>query len=565
MDRILAFSIVLQIAAAAWAALLLWRFRDWRLAFLTLLLVLMAVRRVLRLIASGEPAGTIGPMPFPMIEEGFVLAISCFSIAAVGFLHGSFRNSSRGQREWRLLASALSDSATPVMITDADAGPQGPSIVFVNDSLCRLTGYPREELIGRRAFIICGRETQLEELQRIGSAAHRGVPFLGETLTRRKNGSTLWTSCAISPVKDPSGKTTHLLWIKQDVTERRIADQQLRDALQKLSFHVDNSPLAVIEWDREFRVATWSSGAERIFGWSADEVIGRHPSEWRIIHEEDAAHVAEVINRLNTGAEPRNLCLNRNYTKSGDVIWCQWYNSVLFDQSGRVNSVLSLAQDVTERHRADERQRLLMLELDHRVKNNLATVLGIAQQTRAAAATIDQFTDAFIGRVEALARAHGLLARASWEGVDIRALSERILESALVADPPQVAMRGEPILLSASQGSIIALTLHELMTNAVKYGALSTPAGRVDLSWRTAPAGGAARITLEWRESGGPPVRAPERDGFGATFIRTGVAYELRGESELVYDATGLICRITFPMEPPTAAPVEAETRGGAA
>ncbi|MBL8745221.1 MAG: PAS domain S-box protein, partial [Phycisphaerae bacterium] len=280
----------------------------------------------------------------------------------------------------------------------------------------------------------------------------------------------------------------------------------------------------------------------------ATEVVGKHPKDWRIVHEDDAEHVAGHINRLHTGAEPRNLCLNRNYTKSGEVIWCQWYNSVLFDPDGKVNSVVSLAQDVTERHRADERQRLLMLELDHRVKNNLATVLGIAQQSLAVASSLPDFASAFIGRIESLARAHGLLAKASWEGVNLHELCNRILESGIAASRPQLAVSGPPITLSASQGSILSLTLHELMTNAVKYGALSTPDGAVDLAWTIENSGGVPQLHLSWTERNGPPVVPPAKSGFGTTFIETGISYELGGNARMDYHVSGLRCQIVIPL-----------------
>lgn len=386
---------------------------------------------------------------------------------------------------------------------------------------------------------------------------------------RAADGSEVWTLISTNPLTDSAGRFKGALAMVLDIGPRRTAETNLRGALQKLSSHMDNSPLAVVEWDRDFRVAAWSSGAERIFGWRAEEVLGKHPSEWPIVFHDDAAHVASIIERLHAGIETRNLCLNRNTTKDGSVIWCQWWNSVVFDPDGSVNSVLSLAQNVTDRHLADERQRLLMLELDHRVKNNLTTVLGLAQQTLAASKSLMEFEGAFIGRVEALARAHGLLAKASWDGVDLRALCERILESALIGPVAQVSIVGPSISLSASQGSILALVFHELMTNAIKYGALSTPAGRVDLSWTLDDSGGVPILMLKWREQGGPLVHPPARAGFGSSFLRMGIAYELGGQSSCEYDPQGMRCSITLPLKDRgkdaasrrAANPVESEAR----
>nr|WP_275994145.1 PAS domain S-box protein [Argonema antarcticum] len=141
-------------------------------------------------------------------------------------------------------------------------------------------------------------------------------------------------------------------------TYRVKAEAALRDALQKLTFHVENSPLAVIEWNREFRISWWSKEAERLFGWCAAEVIGKHPHDWQFVFPEDVEVVNDTMSRLLSGSEQRNISHNRNYTKNGSVIHCEWYNSVLLDESGNLVSVLSLVLDVTERQRADsERYR----------------------------------------------------------------------------------------------------------------------------------------------------------------------------------------------------------------
>ncbi|MEG4497876.1 PAS domain S-box protein [Microcoleus sp. F10-C6] len=148
----------------------------------------------------------------------------------------------------------------------------------------------------------------------------------------------------------------------QEISHRFAGTKQLRQQLQtqikqansRLEFHLENSPMAVIEWDRELRVVRWSPMAEQIFGWSAAEVIGKYWHEWSIVHQEDFEQVCAVANQLLHRREPRNVCRNRNYTKNGSVIYCEWYNSALVDESGIVVSILSFARDVTEHHRTQE-------------------------------------------------------------------------------------------------------------------------------------------------------------------------------------------------------------------
>ncbi|MEG3833017.1 MULTISPECIES: PAS domain S-box protein [unclassified Microcoleus] len=148
----------------------------------------------------------------------------------------------------------------------------------------------------------------------------------------------------------------------QEISDRFARAKQLRQQLQtqikkansRREFHLENSPMAVVEWDKEFRVVQWSPMAEKIFGWSAAEVIGKYWHEWSIVHQEDFEEVCAVTNQLLHSREPRNICRNRNYTKDGSVIYCEWYNSALIDESGRVVSILSFARDITDFHRAQE-------------------------------------------------------------------------------------------------------------------------------------------------------------------------------------------------------------------
>jgi PAS domain S-box-containing protein len=149
----------------------------------------------------------------------------------------------------------------------------------------------------------------------------------------------------------------------RDITERIEAEEQLREAHSRLSFHVENTPLAVIEWDNEFRVSRWSSSAESIFGWKAEEVRGRRIEDWRFVFAEDVEAVEQLTSRQRGGIEQQGVSRNRNYTKDGSILYCDWYNSVLRDRDGNLQSVLSLVLDVTAgRQAAEERAQFLARE-----------------------------------------------------------------------------------------------------------------------------------------------------------------------------------------------------------
>jgi two-component sensor histidine kinase len=254
--------------------------------------------------------------------------------------------------------------------------------------------------------------------------------------------------------------------------------------------------------------------------------------------------VGEVIARLIDGRDSRNFSSNRNWTRAGEVIDCEWYNSVLRTPEGRLVSILSLVRDVTERRRAEDHQRLMMRELDHRVKNNLAAVAGIAERTLDASASLDEFRSSFLGRIDAMSKAHGVLAQSKWTGVGLSTLVSQVL--APFTD--RIDLTGPEVTLRAAEGTILAMVFHELGVNAAKYGALSTSEGRIGVRWRIEGVADGATLLIEWNESGGPRVQAPVRSGFGTEFIREAVSYERKGSAEIGFELSGIVCRLKVPL-----------------
>ncbi|MFQ4146971.1 PAS domain S-box protein [Chlorogloeopsis sp. ULAP02] len=179
----------------------------------------------------------------------------------------------------------------------------------------------------------------------------------------RSDGSMRWIRDRGFPIKNESGEIYRVVGVAEDITDGKLAQIALRDALQRLNFHVENTPLAVIEWNTNLQITRWSAAAARIFGWQAEEVLHKKYGEWQFVYEEDSQRILNVWRQILGGNEPQVLCCNRNYTKSGNIVYCEWYNSTLTDELGNVVSVLSLVQDVTKRQQAEqERENLLRLE-----------------------------------------------------------------------------------------------------------------------------------------------------------------------------------------------------------
>jgi two-component sensor histidine kinase len=205
--------------------------------------------------------------------------------------------------------------------------------------------------------------------------------------------------------------------------------------------------------------------------------------------------------------------------------------------------------DVSDRHAADERQRLLLDELNHRVKNTLAAVQSIALQTGRAADTARAFESAFIARINALARVHDLLTRVAWEGASLsEVVAQTLAPYQARSAAPRATFFGPDIRLGPNAAVTLAMAFHELATNAAKYGALAGDEGRVEVEWRVDDQEGTPAVDLTWVERGGPAVVQPTRRGFGLQFLERALAREFDGSVNLRFTQTGLNCRMRLPL-----------------
>lgn len=312
-------------------------------------------------------------------------------------------------------------------------------------------------------------------------------------------------------------------------------------ALAKLHAHHDNSPLAYVEIGPDQRITAWSDSAERLFGWRLSEVAGFRPDDLEWLDAAHAGAFGELIGGMIAGHRPRAVHAMRMRNAVGLTLEVECYCSALLDAAGRLASIGIQILDVTERKRAEETQRLLIGELNHRVKNTLASVQAIASQTLRHSTGPSDFAPTFIGRIHALARAHSLLSATTWQGASLRELVEGQLLTGTVA-ASQLVIEGPDIDLAPEPALHLALVLHELVTNAHKYGALSVPGGTASLRWTRAK----GQLLLEWQERGGPPVAAPQRRGFGSALIERSLRAE-GGGAEAEFAPEGLTWRLRLP------------------
>lgn len=312
-------------------------------------------------------------------------------------------------------------------------------------------------------------------------------------------------------------------------------------ALARLTAHSDNSPLAIVELDAQQRIISWSKGAERLFGWRVAEVAGFGAAEVKWLDAGLRADFAALMDGMIAGALPRatrTLCF---HTAEGLLVDCECYCSALRDGTGRLLSINLQILDITDRKRAEETQKLLIGELNHRVKNTLASVQAIATQTLRHSAGPSDFAPTFIGRIHALANAHSLLSGATWQVASLKELVEGQLSIGAI-DADRFQASGPVIDLLPEPALHLALVLHELVTNAHKYGALSVPDGSVALEWTVAD----GKLVLEWQERNGPPVTPPTRRGFGTALIERSLRAD-GGSAIPQYGPDGVRWTLTLP------------------
>lgn len=302
---------------------------------------------------------------------------------------------------------------------------------------------------------------------------------------------------------------------------------------------------AVIVMGSDGHVAGWSDKAERTFGWTRAEAMGRRLSDLIVPAEFREGHERGITHFLATGEGP---VLDRHIEVTGlhrsgrelplelSVTCSEQFGEKLF---------IGFVRDITERQEAVSRQERMLRELSHRVKNMLALVAAIAQQTARSSADVRAFQDAFLGRLQSLARGHDLLVQGEWRSVSIRSLASEILK-ADVADG-RAEFTGPEFMLGQRQLLGLAMTFHELYTNAVKYGALSAPGGRVSLQWSLLDDGGT--VEAIWNETGLRGIEPPTRSGFGQKMIALSVRHDLAGELASEWRNDGLSMRIRFPAQ----------------
>jgi PAS domain S-box-containing protein len=327
-----------------------------------------------------------------------------------------------------------------------------------------------------------------------------------------------------------------------DITETRRAQADLRESEERLRLATDSTGVGIYDIDLSTGAGRWTDRAFEVLGLVPPvDRVGSF-EKWRAaLHPDDVEKLLSEHDRaLSTGSSWRAEYRIRRHDDGG-VRWLETLGAFV-KSDDRVRSV-GVVADITDRKRLEEHQQLLLHELNHRVKNTLAIIQSITRQTLVNAGAAPHAREALENRLGALASAHDVLTREKWESASLRQAVEGALSGLGVA-PARTRLEGPDVALAPKTFVSIAMAIHELGTNAVKYGSLSNAEGRVVLKWSVAD----GRMRLEWREEGGPLVSTPSRRGFGTRLIQRGLAAELAGRVDLEFRPEGLICRIDAPV-----------------
>jgi PAS domain S-box-containing protein len=353
----------------------------------------------------------------------------------------------------------------------------------------------------------------------------------GQAIAERPDGTRVPFMAFPTPLRDASGTFIGAVNMLIDMTEHDRGER----ASQRLAAIVESSDDAIVSKDLDGVIATWNAGAERLFGYMAQEVIGK--SIVILIPAEYQDEESRILQRIRRGERIEHFETVRR-RKDGSLMPISLTVSPIVDESGRVVGASKIARDITEKKRREEQIALLAREADHRTKNLLALAQAAVHLTNGESAA--ELKTAIEGRLRALANAHTLLAQSRWTGANLRNLALEELAPYRAKEDSRVRIEGPDLMLEQQSAQAIALALHELTTNAVKYGALSAPSGRIALTWRLQSVN---RLFVRWAESGGPPVSPPLRKGFG-TRVMTRICEQLNGELKFDWRADGLICDI---------------------
>jgi PAS domain S-box-containing protein len=404
-------------------------------------------------------------------------------------------------------------------------------------------GYTREQVLDRPFWETPwwrGSDEMKAKIRFATDQAASGVVFREELRYWLADGSERIVDFAMHPIRDRSGNVVFLHPTGTDITERKRVETELRDSEQKLRYLgsiVENSDDAIVSKNLDGIIISWNGGAERVFGYTAEEAIGQPITI--VIPADRHSEERDILTRIRRGERIDHFETVRQ-RKHGSLIVVSLTVSPIKNAEGKIVGASKTARDVTERKRAQDQITTLAREAEHRSKNLLASVQAAVNLSQSD--TPEGLKRAIEGRIQALANVHSLFVETRWIGADLSTIATQELAVYSAKNDSRIRIDGPAVLLEPDTAQAIAVALHELATNAGKYGSLSSTNGQVNLKWLHKPGG---QLFVRWTEIGGPPVQPPTRQGFGSRVIQRMIG-QLKGKTDFNWRPEGLVCEITL-------------------
>ncbi len=440
------------------------------------------------------------------------------------------------QENLRHQASLLDQSHDAILVWKI-----GGVISYWSKGAERLYGWGSDEAIGRSSHELLRARASISMKEIEAEIAEKGQ-WHGELIHAGRDGREIIVESYHVRVR--YGGAEYALETNRDVTDRKKAEERLRASEEKFRGIYENAGTGIAITDLAGRFQSCNPAYSALLGYSEAELRALNFPD--LVHPDDRELNMIDIRRLVADEIPSFEIFNRYTSKDGGIIWVHKHVSLLRDASGKPTSIIALVTDMTGRKRREDQIDLLLREVNHRAKNMLALVQAIARQT--VAADPQNFIERFGERVRALSASQDLLVKTKWKGVNLADLVRSQLAHFKDAIDTRIELEGPPVFISASAAQTIGMALHELATNAGKYGALSAGDGRVEITWNLERWDGSEdRFVMSWRERAGPPVKAPTITGFGSTVISRMAKVSLDADVELNYPLEGLRWRLECP------------------
>jgi len=387
-------------------------------------------------------------------------------------------------------------------------------------------------------------------------AYERSRPYIEAVLAGERTGHEWWAPFRTGmryiksdyiPDRDEDGRVIGFYVLAADLSETKRSQAALAESEARLRLAIDAGRMAVWEIETARDTVTASPELKRLLGLPPDSIVSTEDLRARYCPGE-LERLRSVLREALARGDRHVETELRIMWPDGSLHWLLLRAEMQDIRDGIPARTLGVALDITEMKKSEERQQLLINELNHRVKNTLATVQSIACQSLRHAETASEARRAVEDRLFALSRAHDVLTRENWDGAYLREVVREAIAAFQIEGHDRFDLHGQDVRLPPRITLAIAMALQELGTNAVKYGALSNQAGRIAISWSITKQAGEMRLELIWKETGGPPVVEPSRRGFGTRLIERSLAHELRGDVTIAFAPSGVVCTIHAPL-----------------